>query len=958
MASASGYNTQVVRISKLRNQPSNVRILAVMVSGLAILGLVDASFWKGLLSPTLAYRPALAFGLTLLFGWRGLVWSQLLFLAAFSFFLGWRGAALIAPMFLLSHVFGLIAARKLAHGEPWLSRERSTLAFLAGAALAPLLPALLQGIVMRVVGTTGPVLLLAVDAWLRGAAAILAIVPAILVYGPGRFKQWAGFPPDQHWDQAITSRDVLELSAEVVLWTLTLWITVQFKAHYSLNVTYLTFLPPLAFTLFRGMRLATLALAANAIVASTLWMLLHWAAAFSVGDLRLLVSTYSMTILVLAAVVDERKRRGKQVLQLLTQESVLRESEKHFRLLANSAPVMIWVVGPDKLCTFVNKPWLDFTGGTIDQQLGYGWADGIHPDDRDSCLSAFGSAFDARRRHWMECRFRRADGEYRWVLDNGVPLYRDGQFAGFIGTCVDITEQRLDVERLRASEAQQVEARNRLEESQQRLKSAQDLAHVGSWYWDLEADRVFCSDECKRLFGHPEDYQASLEGLIALIEPRDRERVDREIRSSLARASGCSTEFQIVRPDGELRNITFASRILMNSEGLPRHVFGACQDVTDMRRAQEEVFAKQKLETLGGLANGIAHDVNNLLGGVVAQAELALYELQSGSSPIEEITSIREVAMRGSEIVRELMIYAGTDTQQLAPLDLSTVVEEMLGFLKVSVSKRVVIETELAVDLPQVSANSARITQLLMNLVANAAEAIGDREGFIRITTQRIAATAAMAGGNPSTQGDVVQLEVSDGGRGMPLEIQARAFEPFFTTKARGRGLGLAVVGGIVRSLDGAVRVESAPQKGTSIRVTLPSFVEAGGSPSALVDAERTARSVLIVEDEDPLRRAVSKMLNKAGFPVIEAADGTAALRLIRDRHLTIDVLILDISIPGAPSSEIFREASRSRPELPIIVTSAYAKDVAAASLQAEVPQFLRKPYRLDDLLSLIRLAR
>ncbi len=733
----------MVRISKPRSilQSSDIRILALMVGGIAVFGVVDGSLWSSLLTPTLAYRPAILFGATLLFGWRGLVWSQLLFLASFSVFFGWRGAAFITPMYLVSHVIGLIAARRLARGEPWLLREKSTLAFLAGAALAPLLPALLTDAVIRVVGPTGsPVLPSAVDAWLRGAAAILAIVPAMLVYGSGRLKEWAGFPPDEDRGEAISFREVLGLSAEVILWSLTLWITVQFKARYGLNVTYLTFLPPLSFALFRGMRLATLALAANAIVGSTLWILLHWASALSALDLRLLITVYSATILVLAAIVDDRKKGREQVQQLLMRESVLRESEKYFRILANSAPIMIWVTGPDKLCTFVNKPWLDFTGCAADQQLGQGWADGLHPDDRGSCLSGFEAAFDARRGYWLECRFRRADGEYRWILDNGVPLYRDGQFAGFIGSCLDITEQKLAVERLRESQSQlayaqrlaklgsfelnaetgamrfseeilqifglsdlpgtfsaclkyvhtndrkkllecsrsvlsgvtpveaecrivlpggesrvvrsivqsdrnqkgalvrvlgacqdvtdQVEARNRIEESEQRLKSAQELAHVGSWYWDLEADRIACSDECKRIFGQPENYQATLEGLLGIIVPRDRERVSREIESSLARGTVCSTEFEIVRPDGELRSVTFVSRVLMSSEGLPRHVSGACQDVTDMRRTQEEAFARQKLNTLGEpLANGIAHDVNNLLGGVMAQAELALAEL-------------------------------------------------------------------------------------------------------------------------------------------------------------------------------------------------------------------------------------------------------------------------------------------------------------------------------------------
>lgn len=151
---------------------------------------------------------------------------------------------------------------------------------------------------------------------------------------------------------------------------MTLWITVQFKARYGLNVTYLGFFPPLIFTLFRGMRLGTLALAANSIVATTLWSGMHWADALPVNDLRLLIGIYSTTILVLAAVVEERWRQRTQIEMLLTEEAVLRESERYFRSLADSAPVMIWVTGPDKLCTFVNQGWREFTGRALGARFG------------------------------------------------------------------------------------------------------------------------------------------------------------------------------------------------------------------------------------------------------------------------------------------------------------------------------------------------------------------------------------------------------------------------------------------------------------------------------------------------------------------------------------------------------------------------------------------------------------
>jgi len=811
--------------------------------------------------------------------------------------------------------------------------------------LAPAVPSLLDSTTLRFVGLpVGRGVPTAVDIWLRGIAGILAVVPAMLVYGSKPLRRWAGLAPDAEWRPLVTRRHVFELLAETGICAAILWMTVAFKEHFSLNVTYLAFLPPLAFILVRGMGFAALVLATNAVMATTMWQQLHWAAVVSAGDLRLLLASYSLTILVFAAVVDERERSRTKIEKLVTAEAVLRENEKHFRTVANSAPVMIWATDQNYVCTFVNSRWLEFTGRTIEQELGNGWIAGIHPEDKSRCLAIIEQAAAARRGYSVECRFRRADGEYRWMLDNGMPLYRDGEYAGFIGSCTDITDAK-------AAAAQ-------LMESEQRLKSAQELAHVGSWHWDLTTDRVSCSEEMRRILGQPDSYRPSLEALIEAIAPSDRERVGHEIQSGLAEKRGCSTEFQIVRPTGEFRSVMFVSRVLVNEEGTPQHVFGACQDVTDMRRTQEEAFSRQKLETLGTLANGIAHDFNNVLGGVVAQAELGLAGLEDGSGVEEQLEAIRGIAMRGSEIVRELMIYAGTESQTLATVNVSKVVEEMMGLLRVSVSKHASIETELAADLPAVLANSARISQLVLNLVTNASEAIGETQGVIRIRTWRAAGQSLR---EPGWSNDAcVQLEISDSGCGMSPETQARMFEPFFSTKSSGRGLGLAVVEGIVRSLDGTIELDSKPNNGTAIRVSLPS---AEGTPARVDEMKERraepaqphgAATILLVEDEDPLRQAVSKMLRKTGMTVIEAANGSTAMDAIRAAR-RIDVLILDITIPGASSRDVFAEANRLRPETRMIVLSAYPKDVAAASLQAPVEHFIRKPYRVSELVELIR---
>ena len=504
-------------------------------------------------------------------------------------------------------------------------------------------------------------------------------------------------------------------------------------------------------------------------------------------------------------------------------EAALRESEERFRNMADTAPVMMWVSDENKQLTFLNKTWLDFTGRTLREELGSGWADRVHPDDLPSLYADFSAAFDARKNFSLEHRMRRADGEYRWVLCRGVPRFAPGGvFSGYIGSDIDIT---------------------------------------------------------------------------------------------------------------------------------------------DMKRAQDAVFARQKWESLGALTGGIAHDFNNLLGGILAEAELAESSMAAGSLPGEEIEVIKGIAIRAAEIVRELMVYSGQDRALPEPVEVSQLVEEMLELLKVSISKTAVLKTDLAAGLAVVMGNAAQIRQVVMNLMINASEAVGTRDGVIHISTSRVAGSAYPAAGDaaPPPAGEYLMLQISDSGCGMTEGEKARIFDPFFTTKFAGRGLGLAVVQGIVRAHGGGIHVESTPGRGTTFQIFFPcgdAAQEKQSTPelAAREPAIPAEGTVLLVEDEDSLRYVIAKTLRKKGFSVLEASDGVSAIELFRSHENKVDVILLDMTIPGCSSQEVLTETAHLRPEIKVILMSAYSKEMAASSLaRPQIRGFIRKPFQVSELLQLLR---
>jgi two-component system cell cycle sensor histidine kinase/response regulator CckA len=365
------------------------------------------------------------------------------------------------------------------------------------------------------------------------------------------------------------------------------------------------------------------------------------------------------------------------------QESL--ESERLFRSMADAAPVIVWTSGADTQINFVNKYALTFTGRTFEDLTGDRWKEVIHPQDLERDYPAHIPLVAAQREYRAEYRLRRADGEYRWMLDTASPRrLAGGSFAGYIGILIDIS---------------------------------------------------------------------------------------------------------------------------------------------DLKQNQERLLAAQKLESLGVLVSGLAHNFNNLMGAIIAEADLGLSELPPDSAPYGNVERISEIAIRAADIVFTLTVYASpAPAGQQTAINLSSVVEEVMQLIKATVSRNIVFSIDVAPKVPTIRADMSHMRQVVMNLLTNACESLDAQGGLICVTTSHVRLGRADPCKNPwgLTEGDFVKLTVSDTGCGITSAMRSRIFDPFYTTKFLGRGLGLAAVQGIVRSLGGAIEVQSTTGSGSTFQVLFP----------------------------------------------------------------------------------------------------------------------------------------
>jgi PAS domain S-box-containing protein len=534
-------------------------------------------------------------------------------------------------------------------------------------------------------------------------------------------------------------------------------------------------------------------------------------------------------IVVGAALVDGARDHGVAYVQDITArrraEAQLRESELRFRNMAEHAPLILWVADARGECTYVNQNWFEFSGQTPEQALGHGFFSALHPDDGPTSERLYREA-TAKQVAWHhECRVRRRDGVYRYMIDTASPRFGPGgEFLGYVGLLMDIQER----------------------------KDAEDAR----------------------------------------------------------------------------------------------------------RRLEAPLHQAQKMEALGTLAGGVAHDFNNILGTIIGNVELAREELVADHPAQTSLAEVEKASARARDLVQQILTFGRRQPDERRVIALREVIEESMGLLRASLPAGIELVTGVARDAPNVLADRSRIHQVVMNLCTNAWQAIPGGVGRITVSlaTVQVAEGQGLAGLRP---GRYACLTVADSGCGIDPAIVDRIFDPFFTTKGpgEGTGLGLSVVDGIVKSHDGAIAVESVPGQGATFRAYFPG-IDAAAAPrpvSPKAAAEGRGQRILYVDDEAPLVTLTSRLLGRAGYEVEGFTRPAEALAAFAADPRRFDMVVSDMNMPTATGLSVAAEVLRLRPDVPVALISGFVTDELAARADAlGVRAVIYKPNLTRELAPLI----
>jgi PAS domain S-box-containing protein len=637
----------------------------------------------------------------------------------------------------------------------------------------------------------------------------------------------------------------------------------------------------------------------------------------------------------------------------------LRESEERFRTLFQLSPNPTAIVSLDGLRLIeLNRAYARAVGSTrkalLDAESTCRFLCDPQILDSTTDPNSSGGRFDD-----LEAEYARPGEPTRF--------YRlSGRLVQYLGT-PHVMVSAYDVTKLRRAEL--LAARSR-----ERLLRVSELAQIGHFSANFETGLAIWTTELFRILGCASpNLPLSLGQLKTLVVPEDLAGFEGALRGAHRDGMGQHVEFRVRRPNGEVRHCLMIVEATGEEDGAEYQLHGLIQDLTDLKRAEsdrrrleQQVMQAQKLESLGVLAGGIAHDFNNLLTSILGNADLALCDLPTTSPVRSYLEDIETVSRRAADLCRQMLAYSGKGRFVIQAISLNQLVSEMVHLLSVSISKKAIVNYDLHEGIPPILADATQVRQVVMNLITNASEAIGNRSGMITLSSGAMDCdekylASVVGDSGVHAPGQYVYLEVADTGIGMDRDTMERIFDPFFTTKFTGRGLGLAAVLGIVRGHKGALRVTTERGKGTRFRVLFPAHhdtTQHNEEPPVRPEAWKGRGLVLLVDDEETIRSMGRHLLERAGFEVMTACDGREALERFARHHHEVVLVILDMMMPHLDGVACHRELRRIEPQVKIIMTSGYnEQDVVSRFEGISLAGFVQKPYKSADLLPVIQSA-
>jgi PAS domain S-box-containing protein len=592
-----------------------------------------------------------------------------------------------------------------------------------------------------------------------------------------------------------------------------------------------------------------------------------------------------------------------------------------FRSIAESSPDSIMLLDREGRIEFINRTARGLTVASVIGTLVYQYV----PADQHAAMRAcFERVADTGAPGTYENIYRSADGVVSLWESRVAALSRGGRVTGFVVMASDVTERRatlLDRDRF--------------------FQLSLDMMCVAG----LDGYFKQVNPALVRGLGWSEA-ELLARPLADFVHPQDRDSTDAALETLRHGRDVTDFENRYRRADGSYRTFEWYATL----DEATQRVHGVARDVTDQRALRHQLMQAQKMDAIGQLAGGVAHDFNNLMMAVLANVRFALERIPADSELREYLVDVERGAERAVDLTRQLLALSRRDPLQRVAVDLAELAQQMMRMLRRVIPEDIALALAVDDERPLVAGDRSQLEQVLLNLCLNARDAVSSG-GCIEI---------AVRSGRAREGGAVcVELHVVDDGVGMAPEIRERAFEPFFTTKpaGRGSGLGLATVYGIVQQHGGTVHVDSEPGMGTKVRIELPAAEEttAAAPPAAPLRSPSGGETILVAEDESLVREVVVHMLRRAGYRVLAAADGAEAVASFEANPDGIDLVLLDMVMPSLGGADAYAAMARIRADLPVLFTSGYADRSHFSSSVPPAARLLEKPYLAEELLHAVR---